>query len=526
MLLRSLLLLVFSSQVFSAGITIDVDLQMTIDEIRYVDDSDEVEDVIDDTIDEPIFIDLVISSDCPDIQTESEESSDINGETDNELVGLLGDLGFSVKTETRTVFGTAENSYSSHYDGNWSIYDDARGKLIRNWDEDCSHAPRDISVETNIQDIDYVELYKELNTVYIGRFSTPNYVAALGEPSNIDWARGLPPGFFKVLDTINGRTYAKIESGTDTGLWVFKPEIKKLMTTSLESNDKVINTNAGVVGYSVDPPVDGSIKLEWLEQDTNKTYSYTTALANTYELYPLAKGTVLAADSENGWKFQWLNHGEKEKIIVVPAGVNEFFNCQLSSNNLFCLDKRDNGEVLIWRLLVPFWGNPTFVVDSVMSAEVLPLGAEIHNFYYLDGYRVLFTTTENENGVVIVDSDSANYSVIKNEFYYFKTKDAINQYLQLKDNVFSVISVTQENLPAFVYSLVASADVIEEDNDNPSDEVVEEPEGEPKEELLEEREDTSSEEDEPRPRAELSGAVSMYYLFAMMLVLLVGRRKA
>ncbi|MGR6872744.1 hypothetical protein ACU6U9_10645 [Pseudomonas sp. HK3] len=44
-------------------------------------------------------------------------------------------------------------------------------------------------------------------------------------------------------------------------------------------------------------------------------------------------------------------------------------------------------------------------------------------------------------------------------------------------------------------------------------------------EKLEEREETPDDSKEPRERAELSGAISLYYLLAMMLLLITGRRK-
>ena len=522
MLLRTLFLLLFSSQVYSAEITIGVDLDLSIDTIKYVDPEDPedpgVDEIVDEIVDEPAYVNLVMAS-CPDIEA-GFNSIDVQvGENEFQMLSALG---FSVKKESVEYTGSEFVEFSSHYDGAWSIYDDVNQKLIRNWDEECPQAPRDIILDTNIQDVDFVRLYRELNTIYIDRFSPINYFITLDKNSDLDWIFHFDSVRFTILKTLNNKTYAKITGGTDTGLWELKPEIKKLMTTSAESKDSIIQTNHGLVGFSVDPPIDGSIKLQWLEKDTKKTYSFTAPLANSYELYPMLNGTVLVADTENGFKFQWLNHGEKERIIPVPAQVSQFYGCHFSSNNLFCFDSRDNDEVFIWRLNLPFFGEPVFVLDSIVEANVIPVNAGIIDIFFLDGYRVLLTKREGENGVVIINSEESEYFKVANDFSYLKTKDDFNQYLNLTDNLFTVLTLKQNSLPTIVRSIVAG-DVLD---DEPVVELPEEPVDEPTEEVLEEREDTSSEEEEPRPRAELSGAISMYYLFAMMLVLLVGRRKA
>jgi hypothetical protein len=496
----------FSSSVFSVSITTD--------EIVYTDESYSIEDLAD----EPKYAEFITYGNCEDPIAEEDTSRQ-----DTELSLFLADTGLTVRQEIKTFLGSSNWNFTSHYEGYWSMYDDINRKIIRSWDSLCMESPRDLTLETNVLDVKKVIIFKELNSGYVESHASGNLSVMLDEPSDIDWSRELSSRNIIVLDTIDKKTYAKAYDESKAELWEINPEIKKISDASIHRYDEIMKTEAGITSVSIRH----NIVIHWLEKKVDNRYIYEANGVNGYQLHPLYNGSILAVNTINGWSFRWLVYGKKYKNIPYLKEINTIISCNKSEGNVFCFDLRDTGEVYIWRLSPVPLGVPNFSLDSIISQNYFTEDTIVKDIKVSKDYRVVFVEKDGIEGVFKVDSHSSSYLALNENITSFRARDDTSMFVSVSDNELTVLTVSADNDSVFVRSLVSSSDVLPEEAQVISpDEVEANPVEETTNDNLEEREDSSSEEEEPRPRAELSGAISMYYLFAMMLVLLIGRRKA
>ncbi|WP_283787788.1 hypothetical protein QNI23_013730 [Bermanella sp. WJH001] len=510
MLLRSLFLLMFSSQVLSAGITIDVDLNMTIDAIKYI------EQESDDT---NLYAYLDIIEECPELPT-----SQAVAETNNaDLNTFLNASGFTLATEKATFDGSNLENFQFHQDGTWTVYDDINRKLVRNWDEDCPNAPRAIHFDSNYENVHTVGIAKELDMAYFNS-DTDGGVFDLAEEveNNLAWLDEKPEGEIKDLLWVGDVLFAHMVGGINTGIWQVKPQWQKKMNTSLSATADVIHTESGLMGVSKE----SSLKVQWLEQNKGHTYTFNASGVREYHAYPFVNGTVLVAESESNWKFQWIKFGEKEQIVTFPKPVHDLMACRNSDNYLFCFDRRDTGDVFVWRMMIPLFGFPVFVLDSKFSADLLSEGSEILAVQVSNTHRLITIKNAEEVGLLKVGSTDSAYSSINDLAISTKLSATKQAHVYLSESQLNILTVNQQAVSPFLPYLVSQSEVFEELDKLEGEKEVEVTPQEPVEEVLEEREETADENEEPIPRAEISGALSPYYLFALMLLLIVGRRKA
>ncbi|MGR6872743.1 hypothetical protein ACU6U9_10640 [Pseudomonas sp. HK3] len=429
MLLRSLFFLLVSAPVFSAGITIDVDLQMTIDAIKYIDPK-EVES--DTPVDEPIvdnkYAQLIINELCPE---PVEDAVITSGGDANELSSFLSSAGFSLIVDKSNFEGSNIDSFVFHEDTTWTVYDDINRKLVRNWDEGCVHAPRKIDLDTNVQNIKYVYFYKELELADLETTSGDGGVINFGAEDNLDWMyTALEKGKLESVFRAGDGLYGKISGGTNTGIWQMKSPQSLKMTTSLTSEDSVIQTQTGLMAVSKGP----NLNVKWLEKKTKNTYKFRASSVNNYHVYPFSKGTMLVADKLGDWKFEWVKYGEKEKIVIFPAETQTLSSCHAYNDLLFCLDRRDTGEVYIWRFSPPLFGLPRFILDSKIEAGLLTENMRVNDLLASKTHRMLFVKNGNEQDLISVSTSKAEIIVLPADQKFNRMTKIENAYISLDIN--------------------------------------------------------------------------------------------
>lgn len=509
MLLRSLFLLLISSQAFSAGITIDVDLDMTIDAIKYIDQKSD---------DTSLYAYFNVMGECP-------ESSDTQAEVainNVELDAFLSSSGFTLTTEKITFDGSNLDNFKFHQDGTLTVYDDINRKLVRNWDDDCPHSPRPIKFDSNYENVHTVGITKELDMAYFNS-DTDGDVFDLAEESenNLAWLDDKPEGEIKDLFWRDDTLFAHIVGGINTGIWQVQPQWQKKMNTSLNATADVIRTESGLMGVSKE----SSLKVQWLEQSKGHTYTFNASGVEGYHIYPFYNGTVLAAQSQNTWKFQWVRFGEKEQIVTFSKPVHQLIACRNSDNYLFCFDRRDTGEIFVWRMMIPLFGFPVFVLDSKFTVDLLSEEADILAVQVSNSHRLITIKDGEKIGLVRIGSADSAYRSISDLAISSQLSTTKQAHVYLSESQLYIVTVNQELVLPFLPYLLSQSEVFKElEKLEGEKEVAIKPEA-PVEETLEEREENEGDSEAPRERAELNGAISLYYLFAVMLLLITGRRK-
>lgn len=506
MLLRSLFLLLFSSQVFSAANAIDVDLDMTIDAIKYIDQESD---------DTSLYAYFNVMGECP-------EPSDTQAEVvinNVDLDAFLSSSGFTMTTQAAYFDGADLNGFVFNQDGTWTVYDDINSKLVRNWDEDCTHSPRALSFESNYKNIHTVGIIKEIDMAYFNS-DTDGGVFNLGDEDNLSWLDNKPDGAIDNLFLVDNTLFAKISGGENTGIWQVKPQWQKKMITSGAAKDSVVQAEGGLMGVSKTD----SLKLLWLEQAENNTHAFDESKTDEYYIYPFKNGTALVAEKQVAWKFQWLKHGEKELPISFSIPAHKIRSCHRSSEYLFCLDQRNTGEVFIWRMFIQFFGVPIFVIDARIPSGLFTSNMSVKDIQVSNTHRLLTVLDDQKYGLISIGSEESTYKEITTTSIFKEISLTESGFVTL-DQEAAVLTIQRidENATYTVLPyLVSQSDIIKELNQIEQDKEVDvEPEVKPEE--LEEREEGDSEA--PRERAELNGAISLYYLFAVMLLLITGRRK-
>ncbi|MFT5594648.1 MAG: hypothetical protein ACI8SR_003040 [Oceanicoccus sp.] len=501
MLLRSLFLLLFSSQVFSAANAIDVDLGATINPIKYYDEGEWSH----------LYAELSAIGDC--------SESLLVTPNDTSLNTFLNISGFTLSTEKFYFDGSKLNNFTFHQDGTWTVYDDINRKLLLNWDEDCPAALSAIDFSTNYENINTVGVAKEIDMAYFNS-DTDGGIFNLGDEDNLSWLDNKPDGAIDNLFLVDNTLFAKISGGENTGIWQVKPQWQKKMGAPLNSDNSIVKTYGGLIGVSKST----SLSLKWLDKTEKSTFLFHAASVNDYSVYPFSTGALLVADSSKSWKFQLIQHGEKEKIISFPRPVNEILSCHKTNYLFFCLDKRDSGQILIWRLTIPVFGEPVFEMDAKIPAGILADGMIVKAVQVSNTHRLLTVLNGNEYGLISVSATESNYNALGQDGVFKKITLTENGYVALDSQNASLMIQRIQEKPLSIYltSLISQSEEIKVIDGVEKEKEIK---VEPVEEPLEEREENEDDPDAPRERAELNGAISLYYLFAVMLLLITGRRK-
>lgn len=488
MLLRSLFLLLFSSQVYSAGITIDVNNSPCIDGLSYFfDPSPEIASI------EPGSRSGILSKKNIIIEYDSP--------------GCLH--------KTLSVGEKASGNLFAYYARDYVVYKeaDSNGELIK---------------VNLIKSVDYLHELKfrsgksifidnELDTIEVWNESL-NYWASLNDLYSYP-----NDGFIEDIFLFSGHYYVSIIGGADEGLW-------KLGFPSIKTSDFPLSVNP-VVGTSFGLfqfDFNGRLLLREIGADETE-YAIDVDIKDVkyFRTMQTSSGVYFFIGGDEFSKIYYLDEDAQVlKSVKIPHDVSVLHGCNGHYPNAFCAAASYNLLeksifMHIYRLL-----DGEFVLDAVIKDQVVyNSGLSLMNvagygknrvITFFEGENKIRVYTLNEEGLHLVDtifpirgkSSAFFLDGLSGDSFYLGAKNS-DSVLFRKFLVDGSAIENIENLGVPIDDVNVPQDV---------DENIEE--------VIEEREETAGDEEEPRPRAELSGAVSIYYSFAIMFVLLVGRRKA
>lgn len=468
MLLRTLLLLLFSSPAFSASICISIDLTLEIETIRYV----------------------------------GIEESQGNGALEPlESIETLNSVDRCNMDEVLT--------FTAHTNGEISMLLKDQDGIRYVYNEDGEYLD---TVIPPLSGSDFTAASFAYNKIYA--YDREDQVLYLWDASSNAWIDAstvyqLPQGEYSNLFTVGLSTYISINSGENQGIWKIAEIAEKISGVSMNQGH-VLVTHNGLAQAIND--YNGRTLIYYLETALSPRIFDLNGYSATVQAFQSESGTLFYFIGPQDFKLYWDGiNNFTDGYISRPEKITLFKGCFGIKGGAVCGFISDEGKAQFYRI-----EGKQMVLDSEIDSLEFK---NIRNFitgYFISGeYRYItvinsvdkehllyrYSTSDGLEVVsrITVEAESSYSSIlnspIASEFLWFIRDEERKGIYRVKLSTFK-----------------EPEDIID------VDEEIDEP--------LEEREETAGDEEEPRPRAELSGAISMYYLFAMMLVLLVGRRKA
>jgi len=467
MLLRSIFLLLFSSQVFSENICLDIDSLLSIETIKYVD----VMDSQGNGALEPLEIIKTLNSEdpCNNVEilafTVSQNSTfsllvkngdevlykyiDQNGAHTDLIPALHGD-GFNVG-----VFA---------FDGIYVYNSD--DEILYSWDRESNSW------------IDASMVYQ------------------------------LPSGAYSSVFSIGYSAYISIDDGETKGIWEIDEVAEKISDTPM-SQGRIVSTHNGLAQAISE--TDGRIVLNYLESTVSSRFFDLNGSTAKVSSFKFDTGTLFYFIGAEDIKLYWDGiNNFTDGYVTAPENMIGFKGCFRGPSGGACSFISKDKQAHFYRL-----DGKQMILDAQMDSEKFLNPSHYITSYYPAGeYRYITAISIDEKEHFLY-----RYSVSDGLEVVFK-KEAISEQAYSSILNGSVASeflwVIKDENRTGLYQVALSGNVEPQEIIEVEEEV---------EDVLEEREETANDNDEPRPRAELSGAISMYYLFAIMLLLIV-RRKA
>jgi hypothetical protein len=466
MLLRSLFLLFFSSQVFSVGVCIDSPL--LIETIRYVD----IKDSQGNGALEPL--ESIETFNSVDKCNNVEILAFVNHS--NSAVSLL------VKDKKNIIYrytkdGTTSDELISPFSG--SSFDMA------------SFSYNKIYVYDSVDQILYFwdgqsDTWVDASTVYF-----------------------LPSGFYSSLFTVGYSTYISIDAGDTQGIWKIAEVAEKISDTPV-SQGRVLLTHNGLAQAISEG--DGRIILNYLDGDVSARIFDLNGYFVNFQSFKFESGTLFYFVGESDFKLYWDGiNNFTDGYVQKPENFTLFKGCFGVSNGAVCSFISEEGKTQFYRI-----DGKKMVLDSEIDSVELTNSSHPITAYFMAGkYRYITAVNIQSKehflyrysvlgGLEVVSKIGAQSEI---SYSSILTKSLLSEFLW----------IIKDDSRTGLYGVKLSGNVELENIIEVEEEI-----GEP----LEGREETSNEGDEPIPRAELSGVISVYYLFLIMLLLIIGRRKA
>lgn len=467
MLLRALLLMLFSSSVWSAGVQICIDPIVTIDSIVYVDDVDSA------------------SEPDPD-QTETIKTIVEINPCDNETV-----LTYGVFLGGSSLFIIKNNSglvYRSIVDG-----------VVQNgWLLPEDDANFNVAILARQKTYIYSQTKRLL---YYWDSQLASWVDATAEYA-------LPIGEYTGLRTDGYNLYFSVEEGADKGFWKLSNEVIQLSEIPA-SEARVAQGNNGLVqivkseigsAYNIiNIENKGNTKKLDLKFDVTGARSYKTSTGTLFNIYGQST-TYLYWDGLNNIT---------DKSVVAPAGVLGMKGCFTSNGDIFCSFVSADNMLQFYKL-----DNGVFDLETEFESQLLS-----SPYSYISSYNV----AGKRRFISVVDVQTWSHTI-----YKYSPENGLQQLMDidgLGEASFSYVTMNpdQDKMHWVAYNQEKTAYNVYEISlvgETGFEKGIEE-----EEEEFEEREETGDDEFVPPPRAEISGAFSMYYLFALSLLLLTLPRR-
>ena len=320
----------------------------------------------------------------------------------------------------------------------------------------------------------------------------------------------LPQGVYSSILPYGSNLLISIDSGVHKGIWKVGETVVNLSTIPLSqrliwgSNDglvQLINNNSG--NYKIDY-LESSISSKSIPLNGEITY-YKSNVKMDGTLYSFIGDT-------RGPRLYWdgLNNAQ-DGFLTIPERARFFRGCFNSTGNIYCAFSSAS-ELVLYTVI-----DGQFELDAVISdTESSIMNKAIGSIYSVGKSRFIATFDGSKFSLYEYNESGLQFHTAT---VYENPSDFAGLFYSRDPSVFywreyksGMISLTKYTLSGSMsYQSLAQLEN--------KDEVIEET-GE-----FEEREETADENEEPRPRAEISGAISPYHLLALMLLLIVGRRK-
>ena len=321
----------------------------------------------------------------------------------------------------------------------------------------------------------------------------------------------LPQGVYSAILPYGNDLIISIDSGVHKGIWKIGETVINLSAIPL-SQRLIWGSNDGLVQLTNNNS--GNHKIDYLESTLSSKSIPLNGDITYYKSNVKLDGTLYSFIGDvRGPRIYWdgLNNSQ-DGFLAVPERARFFRGCFSSTGNIYCAFS-SSSELVLYIL-----NDGKFELDAVIGGTESSIMNKAIGSIYSVGKSRFITTFDgsrfslyeyNEFGLQLHTSTVyENPSDFAGLFY---SRDPSVFYW--RESKLGMISLTKYTLSGSMgYQSLAQVEN--------KDEVIEEV-GE-----FEEREETADENEEPIPRAEISGALSPYYLFALMLLLIVGRRKA
>jgi hypothetical protein len=460
MLLRSFFLLLFSSQVFSAGITICSDPIIDISPLPLLENSK---------------INMI-------------ESLDLYDKCDHD-----GVISFQEK-----------NDLSIDY-------------IIKS-DDNFIKVKREVSNATHVTVLppigeSYNKVYLLGDDVYAysdSLLSLLKWDSALDGWVDVSTIKSLPQGVYSSILPYGSNLIVSIDSGVHKGIWKIGETVVNLSLIPM-SKRIVWGSNDGLVQLISNNA--GSYKIDYLESSIPSRSIQLNGDITYYKSNVKLDGTLYSFVGDvRGPRIYWdgLNNSQ-DGFLTMPERARYFRGCFSSTGNIYCAFSSASELVLY------IVNDGQFELDAVISdTDSTIMNKAIGSIYSVGKSR--FITTFDGSRFSLYEYNEFGLQLHTSTVYenpsdfaglFYSRDPSVFYWRELKSGM---ISLTKYTLSGSInYQSLAQL----ENKDEVIDEVGE----------FEEREETADEDEEPRPRAEISGAFSPYYLFALMLLLITARRK-
>ena len=356
---RVIFLLLFSSAALGAGITIDVDLQMTIDEIEYVDAEP---DGTDSSVTSSIAMEHIASS-WNEIEATKQGLDSFQAITVNHSNSRAGVLVELSNREIEILYkDNTLNVIELNVDGSQDvgIYPEI---------------PNDIESYGLLNGIPYI-LDVEADTIW--QWDTDYW-------RDLAATQSLPAGEYQSVLSYGSNYLLSTEDETDGGLWQVGLTNQQLSTVTWPNDSSMIWTSAGFLQF-----YDGGLNelvAHWL--GGNKS-DFTVSLDK--DLYPFVygtatdSGTILTFYGNNSVNLTWLSTGSSAELevfeMVLPKNLRSFNWCYGAYPKAFCVMNMQDVGYALYEVV-----EGEFVLDSILNEAFS--GKSINGIYAIGEHRFI-----------------------------------------------------------------------------------------------------------------------------------------
>lgn len=399
--------LCYSMLTMSAGITIDVDLDMTLDAISYPGESEKGSPS--DPSNTPSVPEGI---DCT--QAVLTESQSYNNSS-----ALLAEIGLKV-THDFVAFPGEDSSTAQHLgNDNWSVWDNFSQSSYRNWDSHCDNGNRPVTPtwvgEGVIPELKDMYFFTGSQTLFVLDEHNILYQGYDFFEEDGDWISDLPSGAILWVREAGSSVYVGIDLGT-------RKEVRKLganssLIRSVDSSGSQ-SLNHYHYGHALVSKSSSEINVDWLNSD-RQSVSFSRGISSGYFYFPYDSADIFGRYGTEGIELFWSDDNKVVSIDKPEEGL-ELSECFGYKKELFCVEPKQDGMFDIWKLQPPFISlSPTLVWDSRYTVQEDWVEHELKAFIPVNNNRILIVEKSSDENVIeqeilLVKSDLSTQSIKEN----------------------------------------------------------------------------------------------------------------